>query len=199
MSMNRAANVKQTQEAIAKSVHEHWVAFLVEGIVLLVLGLLAIVIPPLATIGITIFLGWLFFISGIVSLITTFWARKVAGFWWSLLSALLGIGAGLVLLAWPVSGAVSLTLILIAFFVIEGIVSILYALEHRQQLSGRWGWMLVSGLVDLILAVIIFGGLPGTATWALGLLVGINMIFGGIALVAMALHARTATTNPAST
>src|SRR5664280_1329617 len=124
MSMNRAANVKQVQEAIAKSVHEHWVSFLVEGIVLLVLGLLAIVIPPLATIGITIFLGWLFFISGIVSLITTFWARKVAGFWWSLLSALLGIGAGLVLLAWPVSGAVSLTFILIAFFVIEGIVSI---------------------------------------------------------------------------
>ena len=111
---------------------------------------------------------------------------------------MLGIGAGLVLLAWPVSGAVSLTLLLIAFFVIEGIVSILYALEHRRQLSGRWGWMLVSGLVDLFLAVIIFGGLPGTATWALGLLVGINMIFGGAALVAMALHARTAISNPAS-
>ena len=66
----------------------------------------------------------------------------------------------------------------------------MYALEHRQQLSGRWGWMLASGIVDLILAAMIFAGLPGTAAWALGLLVGINMLFGGSALVAMALHAR---------
>jgi uncharacterized membrane protein HdeD (DUF308 family) len=68
-------------------------------------------------------------------------------------------------------------------FLIEGIASIMYALEHRQQLSGRWGWMLASGIVDLILAAMIFAGLPGTAAWALGLLVGINMIFGGSALV----------------
>jgi uncharacterized membrane protein HdeD (DUF308 family) len=66
----------------------------------------------------------------------------------------------------------------------------MYALEHRQQLSGRWGWMLANGIVDLILAAIIFAGLPGTASWALGLLVGINMLFGGSALIAMALHAR---------
>ena len=85
--------------------------------------------------------------SGIVGLFTTFWARHAPGFWWSLLSAALGIGAGLVLLAWPVGGAVSLTLVLIVFFLIEGIASIMYALEHRQQLSGRWGWMLASGTV----------------------------------------------------
>jgi uncharacterized membrane protein HdeD (DUF308 family) len=70
------------------------------------------------------------------------------------------------------------------------VASVMYALEHRQQLSGRWGWMLGSGIVDLILAAIIFAGLPGTAAWALGLLVGINMIFGGSALIAMSLHAR---------
>ena len=83
-----------------------------------------------------------------------------------------------------------LTLLLIAFFVLEGIISIMYALEHRQQLSGRWEWMLISGIVDLALAVMIFIDLPGSAAWALGLLVGINMIFGGTALVMMALHAR---------
>ena len=79
---------------------------------------------------------------------------------------------------------------LIAFFVVEGIVSIMYAIEHRNQLTGQWGWMLVSGVIDLILAVIIFLGLPGTAFWALGLLVGINMLFGGAALIAMAMAAR---------
>jgi uncharacterized membrane protein HdeD (DUF308 family) len=178
------------QQTMSQSVREHWVLFLVEGIVLVILGVLAIVVPPLATLAVAIFLGWLFLISGIVGLITTFGARHAPGFWWSLLSALLGIAAGLVLLAWPVSGAVSLTLLLIVFFIIEGVVSIMYAFEHKRELSGQWGWMLVSGIVDLVLAAIIFAGLPGTAAWALGLLAGINLLFGGSALIAMALHAR---------
>ena len=125
-----------------------------------------------------------------MGLIATFWARQAPGFWWSLLSAVLGIAAGLVLLASPASGAISLTLVLIVFFVVEGVASIMYALDHRQQLSGRWGWMLFSGIIDLILAAMILAGLPGTAAWAIGLLVGINMMFGGSALIAMALHAR---------
>jgi uncharacterized membrane protein HdeD (DUF308 family) len=95
---------------------------------------------------------------------------------------------------------VSLTLLLIVFFTLEGVVTIMYALEHKKELSGRWGWMLASGIIDLILAAIILAGLPGTAAWALGLLVGINMLFGGTALIAMALHARSgdpSTTPPA--
>ena len=100
---------------------------------------------------------------------------------------------GLILLAEPITGAVSLTLVLIVFFVVEGVATIMYALEHRRELSGRWEWMLISGIIDLVLAGIIFTGLPGTAAWALGLLVGINMVFGGVALVAIALHARSST------
>jgi uncharacterized membrane protein HdeD (DUF308 family) len=189
MSMNQSGDINPLQ-TLASSMHEHWVLFLVEGIILLVLGLLALLIPPLATLGVTILFGWLFLISGVMGLIATFWARQAPGFWWSLISAVLGIAAGLVLLASPVSGALSLTLILIVFFVIEGVASVMYALEHRQQLSGRWGWMLASGIIDLILAAMVFAGLPGSAAWAIGLLVGINMIFGGSALVAMALAAR---------
>jgi len=184
-------DIEQIQRAVATSLHEHWVLFLVEGIVLVILGLAAIVIPPIATLAVEILFGWLFLISGIVGLITTFWMRQAPGFLWSLVSAILGIAAGIVLLLWPLSGVLSLTLVLVVFFVIEGVASIMFALEHRRELSGRWGWMLVSGIIDLILAEIIFAGLPGTAVWALGLLVGINMIFGGSALVAMALHART--------
>ena len=77
------------------------------------------------------------------------------------------------------------------FFTIEGVASIMYALDHKKELTGRWTWMLVSGIVDLLLAFIILTGLPGTAAWALGLLVGINMLFGGTSLIAMALHARS--------
>jgi uncharacterized membrane protein HdeD (DUF308 family) len=194
-----SGGANQLQRALAQSIREHWVLFLIEGIVLVVLGLLAIIIPPIATIAVTIFLGWLFLISGVVGLVTTFWARHAPGFWWSLLSAVLAIAAGIVLLAWPISGAVSLTLLLIFFFTIEGVLSIMYALEHKKELSGRWGWMLTSGIIDLVLAAIILAGLPGTAAWALGLLVGINMLFGGTAMIAMAMHARStdASTPPA--
>lgn len=182
----------QMRRAVVSTIHEHWVLFLVEGIILLVLGAAAIIVPVIATLAFTLFIGWLFLISGVVGLITTFWMRNVPGFWWSLLSGVVGIAAGIVLILWPISGTVSLTLLLIAFFLVEGIVTLMYAFEHRAQLSGRWGWMLASGIVDLILAGIIFAGLPETATWALGLLVGINLLFGGVAMIGMALAARTA-------
>ena len=189
MSMS-SGDSASLQRAVVQAIHDHWVLFLVEGIVLVILGLLAIVVPQIASLAVAIFVGWLFLISGVVGLITTFMARNAPGFWWSLLSAVLGIAAGLVLLIWPIGGVLSLTLLLIVFFTVEGVLTIMYALEHKKELSGRWAWMLVSGIVDLILAAIIFAGLPGTAAWAIGLLVGINMLFGGTSMIAMALHAR---------
>ena len=175
-----------------RAAHDHWVLFLVEGVVLVVLGATAIVIPVIATLAATVVLGWLFLVSGIMGLVSTFWMRQVPGFWWALISAVLGIVGGALLLASPLRGAVTLTIVLVAFFIIEGVASIMFALEHKRQLSGRWGWMLVSGIVDLVLGAMIFAGLPSTAAWAIGLLVGINMVFGGTALVAMAVHARDA-------
>jgi uncharacterized membrane protein HdeD (DUF308 family) len=167
-----------------------WRFLLIEGIILLVLGAAAIIVPPIATFAVAIILGWLFLISGIVGFVTTFMMRHAPGFWWSLFSAVVGIAAGLALLGSPVAGVLSLTLLLIAFFILEGIATIMYALDHRRELSGLWGLMLASGIVDLVLAAIIIAGLPGTAAWAIGLLVGINMLFGGAALIGLALHAR---------
>ena len=184
------SGIQNIQRVAAATLHEHWVLFLVEGVVLLVLGATAVVLPAIATLAVTVLFGWLFLVSGIVGLVTSFWMRQAPGFWWSLLSAVLGIVVGAMLLGSPLTGAFSLTLVLIAFFLIEGAVSIMFALDHKRELSGQWGWMLMSGIVDLALAVMIFAGLPSTAAWALGLLVGINMIFGGTALIAMALHAR---------
>jgi uncharacterized membrane protein HdeD (DUF308 family) len=178
------------QRRVASAIHAHWGLFLFEGIMLIVLGTTAIILPEVATLAFTLVIGWLFLISGGVGLVTTFWMRNVPGFWWALVSAIVSIGAGIVLIRWPISGTVSLTLVLIAFFAVEGIATLMYAFEHRTQLSGRWAWMLASGVVDLILAGIVFAGLPGTATWALGLLVGINLVFGGVAMTGMALAAR---------
>jgi uncharacterized membrane protein HdeD (DUF308 family) len=183
-------DMQQLQRSVADAVHRHWGLYLIEGIVLVLLGALAIIVPQIATLALTIFLGWLLLISGVIGLIMTFSMRAAPGFWWSLTSAALGVLAGGVLVAQPVAGAVSLTLVLIVFFVIEGIASIMFALEHRNQLPGGWAWMLVSGIVDLALSAMIFAGLPSTAAWAIGLLLGINLIFGGSALTAMALQAR---------
>jgi len=184
--------------AVSVAIHRHWGLFLLEGILLIVLGTLAVLVPAVASVAATIVFGWILLVSGVIGLIATLRARHAPGFGWSLLSAIVGIAAGLILLAMPVEGTLSLTAVLIAFLFAEGVVSILYALEHRKGSSGRWGWMLASGILDVVLALILLAGLPGTAVWALGLLIGINMIFGGWALVWMALHARSeATANPA--
>jgi uncharacterized membrane protein HdeD (DUF308 family) len=186
------SDIAKIQSAVANALHEHWKLYLAEGIALVVLGVIAILIPPIATLAVTIVLGWLFLVSGVIGLFTTFWMRQAPGFWWSLISAVLAVVVGGLLLTRPVSGALSLTIVVVVFFVIEGVASIMFALEHKRELSGRWGWMLMSGIIDLALAALVFTGLPSTAAWAIGLLVGINMVFGGSALIAMALHARNA-------
>ena len=146
------SGIQDIQRAASAVLREHWVLFLVEGVVLLVLGATAVVLPPIATLAVTILFGWLFLVSGIVGLITTFWMRHAPGFWWSLISAVLAIVVGGLLLASPLIGAFSLTLLLIAFFIVEGAASIMFAFDHRRELSGQWGWMLVSGIIDLALA-----------------------------------------------
>jgi uncharacterized membrane protein HdeD (DUF308 family) len=183
-------DIERLQSKMSAAVREHWKAFLFEGILLAILGLAAMIVPPLASLAVTIFLGWMFLVTGVVGLIVTFWARQMPGFWWSLISAALALLAGLVLLFRPVQGTLTLTIVVGAYFLAEGVTTIMYALEHRRELSQRWGWMLTAGLMDIIVAGVIIAGLPGSALWAIGLLVGINLMFGGATLIAMALAAR---------
>ena len=183
-------DVAKLQSDMRAAVKAHWKAFLFEGIVLAVLGLAAMIVSPLASLAVTIFLGWMFLISGVAGLIVTFWARQMPGFWWSLFSAALAVLAGLVLLARPMQGLLTLTIVVGAYFLAEGVATIMYALEHRRELSERWSWLLVSGLMDILIAFLIIAGLPGSAEWAIGLLVGINLVLGGASLVGMALAAR---------
>lgn len=190
--MTLPQDITDLQSKMSAAVREHWKAFLFEGILLVILGLAAVVIPPLASLAVTIFLGWMFLISGIAGLVLTFWARQMPGFWWSLISAVLAVVAGIILLAQPVQGTLTLTIVVGAYFLAEGVASIMYALEHRRELSERWSWLVVAGLMDLLIAAIIITGLPGSALWVIGLLVGINLVFGGASLIGMALAARKA-------
>jgi uncharacterized membrane protein HdeD (DUF308 family) len=185
------SRLQDVQAAVAASLRLHWRAFLIEGIVLLILGIFAILIPNVATLAVEVFVGWVLLLSGVVGLISTFRMRGAPGFGWSLLSAVVAVAAGAVLLASPLSGVFSLTLILTAFLTVEGVASIMLALSHRHGFSARWALLLVSGVIDLILAAMILLNLPSTAAWAIGLLVGINMVFGGSTLISMALQARS--------
>ena len=188
--MTSPEDFSRLQSAMSEAVKAHWKAFLVEGILLAVLGIAALILPPLASLAITIFLGWMFLISGIGGLIVTYWARAMPGFWWSLISAALAILAGMLLLARPMQAVLTLTIVLGAYFLAEGVTTIMYALEHRRELSGRWSWLLISGLVDIAIAFMVITGLPSSAEWAIGVLVGINLLFGGATLIGMALAAR---------
>ena len=155
-----------------------------------VLGLAAIAVPPLAGLATTIFLGWLFLVGGAVGLVSTLGARRAPGYLWALFSAVAALAAGGLLLWNPLSGLLTLTYVLIAFFFIDGIVTIALALEHRRELSHRWEWMLLGGVMDLVLAGVIIWLLPAAGAWVLGLLVGIDLVFGGTTLIGMALSAR---------
>ena len=195
--------VNRMPDTVTRSIHDYWTLFLFEGVALVSLGLLAIIIPSIASSAATLFIGWLFIASGVIGLVTTFWARHILGFWWSLVSALLGILVGTVLIAhrsndlygglmgWPLETIGPLRMVLVLFFLIEGGASIMFAFEHRRQFSGRWAWMLASGVLDIGLASIIIFDLPGTSAWTMGLLIGINLIVGGASLIAMGLHARS--------
>ncbi len=189
-AMTLPHDFNKLQSDMSARVKAHWKAFLFEGILLSILGIAAMIAPPLAGLAITIFLGWMFLISGIGGLFVTYWARHTPGFWWSLLSAALAVLAGGILLARPMQGVLTLTVVVGAYFLAEGVTSIMYALEHRKELPRRWSWLLVAGLMDIVIAFLIIAGLPGSIDWALGLLVGINLLFGGATLIGVALAAR---------
>ncbi len=157
---------------------------------MVLLGVFAIIWPRISTLAVELYVGWMFLISGLLGLVTMFVASSVAGFLWSLLTAALSLLVGLLLLWHPVQGAVSLTLVLIAFFIAEGIFQIAGAIRHREAFPDTWGWLLMSGLADLVLAAMLIGGWPSTAIWALGLIVGLNLITSGVAIVMVAVAAR---------
>jgi uncharacterized membrane protein HdeD (DUF308 family) len=187
--MSDITDFEGLRRQLASTIHAHWKLFLAQGIVMMVLGVLAVAVPNIATLAVEIFVGWLFFAGGIFRAISVWHSRRAPGFAWSLLAAVLSVVLGLILIFHPLAGVLTLTMVLVAFFVIEGIVSIVAAIEHRQHLRS-WGWVLFSGIIDLLLAYLIWQGWPSSAAWAIGLLVGINILFLGLSLVMTALAAR---------
>lgn len=151
-----------------------------EGIILTILGILSVAWPVVSTFGVELLIGWLLLIGGAVQGYRAFKTKDAPGFWGTLLLSLVFLIAGILWVIYPVVGVISLTLILIFFFLLEGISQIYLAFELRR-FSG-WGWLLANGLLSLAMAAIIWGNWPASALWVAGLLFGINLIFFGASL-----------------
>jgi uncharacterized membrane protein HdeD (DUF308 family) len=183
-------NLSDMQRAVRDALNAHWRLLLFQGVLLIILGILAVIAPVAATIAVDIFIGWLFLIGGVIGLVAIFSVQDIPAFLWSLITAALSVAVGVLLIWKPVAGALSITLVLTAFFIAEGVFQVVTSIAYRDVLPGSWGWMLASGISDLALAAIIILGWPITAAWALGLIVGINLITSGWAIVMAALAGR---------
>lgn len=189
MSENMPPKLEEMRTLIAAEMAKHWKMFLFQGLLISLLGVIAILVPQVATLVVDLFIGWILIFGGIIRAFTLFRSRSLPGTIWSILASVLAIVLGLLLVFKPAEGVMTLTMVMIAFFIIQGVFSILLALQFRAHLRS-WGWTLLSGVVDLVLAYLISRGWPDTASWAIGLLVGINMLFAGMALIFTAFAAR---------
>lgn len=159
---------------------------LVEGIIFALLGFLAIAMPVISTLGAELFIGWFVLLGGLVQAYRAFKARHEKGFWGSLLTSLIYVIFGILLLANPIAGVISLTILVTFFFIIQGIAQIILGFQLRP--FRQWGWFALNGVLALIMAYLIWSGWPTSAFWVIGLLVGINMLFFGISLIFLALN-----------
>ena len=191
---------QSSQAALAEArrvMARHWGWFLALGVLLVIAGIAAIAFPFISTIAAKIAIGWIFMIGGIAELIHAFNVQRWGGFFWNLLIGLLYLVVGGWLAFFPLTGILTLTIVLAAMFIAEGVMEAIMAFRVRPH--DGWGWLLVSGLVAIAAGVLIALELPSSAVWALGLLVGINLLFSGWSFFYLALSGRRAGEDTAAT
>jgi uncharacterized membrane protein HdeD (DUF308 family) len=147
------------------------------GVLLILIGLLAIILPFIAGIAITAFIGWLLLFAGIVHLIYCWQSRNSGGVIWQLLIAILYLFVGFYLIFHPARGLVTLTLLLASYFVVEGVIELV--LYFRLRRSHSAGWFLWDGLITLLLGILIWAHWPFSSVWVLGTLIGISLLISG--------------------
>ncbi len=186
MSLDAAAEV--FRDAMRQTVKRYSLWYLIEGVLLIAAGILAIIYPVISSAAVVILLGWLLIISGVLQGLSLIGARHVPHFWLQLISVILAMLVGFLFLRDPAQGMVTLALLLIVFFMMEGISKVVFALTIRPFPS--WGWVLASGLVGILLALILWANLPVTAVWLIGFLLGVNLISVGAAIAYLAWQVR---------
>ena len=161
MSMSLEAAAQVFREAMRQTVKRYWLWYLIEGVLLVVAGILAVIYPVVSSVSVVVLLGWLLIISGVLQGISLIGARQVPHFWLQLISVILAVLIGVLFLRDPAQGLLTITLLLIIFFMIEGISKVVFSLTIRP--FPNWGGVLASGLVGILLSAILWASLPVTA------------------------------------
>jgi uncharacterized membrane protein HdeD (DUF308 family) len=189
VSVNEGSAVLRA--AVRDTFRKRALLFLAQGLGLVAAGVLALIYPALASTGITVLVGWLLILAGIVQAVSLFGVTQVPYFWLDLVAAALAILVGWILAFRPESGLVAITLLMLVYFLVTGLQRVIFALMVRPMTD--WGWLLASGLAAIVFALVLFQSLPEAATWLLGLLLGLHLIATGGAQAYLAWRLRKLT------
>lgn len=191
MAYPTAAQPRPSSFEMQRHISENRIAFMLFGLLLIGLGILAIAHPFLTTLAAKIVLGWTLLIVGVAQVIQSLSAKAWSEFFLNLLMGLIYAAVGAWLVFFPLTGMLTLTIVLAATFIVQGFIEL--AMGLRMRPSGGWFALLLAGAVAIVVGVMIMYGLPSTATWAIGLMVGVNLIVSGVTYIVIALTARLAT------
>lgn len=187
MSLITPQNVGEMREVIEGKITRYRGWYIVQALIFIMAGILAIVLPAATAVGFEFLIGALFLISGTVQIFASFRSKV---HWWSLLSGLLSVVAGGIMLANPAMGTLALATVLAVFLTVEGVFELLLAFQFRP--ARNWIWLLTSGLVSLVLALLLFAGWPETTIVYLGIIIGVNFLLYGVSLLAMTIWVKRA-------
>jgi uncharacterized membrane protein HdeD (DUF308 family) len=171
----------------AAHLRHHWGWLLALGLVMVVLGSIAIYVMPAATIGTVFLLGWLLVVSGFVDSVYAFRVRRWGGFFLHLIGGILGIFIGLLVVTHPVAGGLAWTLLFASFFIVIGICRLVTAISLKFP---HWGWAVFDSLITVGLGILLWAEWPWSGLWFLGLAVGVSLILRGWSYVMFALAIR---------
>ena len=188
VSVNEAAAVLRA--AVRDTIRKRSLLFLIQSGVMVLAGFLALIFPAFMSTGLLVLLGWLLILSGVVQLVSLVGATQVPYFWLQLITLALEMLVGYLLVTRPEAGLVAVTFLMLVLFLVVGIARVVFALMIRPMQD--WLWVLASGLVAIVCALVLFGSLPQAATWLLGFLLGVELIAVGAAQGLMAWRVRKA-------
>jgi uncharacterized membrane protein HdeD (DUF308 family) len=190
MTMSLEAAAQAMREAMRATVKRHSLWYLIQGALMVLGGVLALVYPIVSSVAVVLFLGWVLIISGVVQGISLIGAQHVPHFWLQLISVALSVIVGVLFIRQPGEGLLAITLLLIVFFMVEGISKIVFALTIRP--FPNWGWVLASGVIGILLSLFLWASLQAISL--LGVLLGIHLICEGAALGYLARYVRVDST-----
>ena len=163
---------------------------IVVSVLMIIAGCLAILAPPFSGIAVAMLVGWLMILAGVGHWVYTWHRRYRSGTSWGWVLGALFIGAGICMLAFPLAALASLTLLLGVYLLVDAALE--FGLAFRLRPRSGWGWLMFDGVVALVLAIVIFARWPHSALWVIGTLVGISILFSGIARFMLSMAARDA-------